>query len=231
MRVRLEGSRGGGWRGRLAHDRVVGASAAGAASVSALGPAMGLRLPAAYDLLDVPAVAGHRVLLQLERLGTPLGPVLAVQTAAGECSGQIGRPGQSGGRERGDRGHGLLGLGQRGHDFAGTRLRFFVEAGTTASFLADLKDLGWDPADTDIRTIGVVLAAETPLPPASSPRWVRPPETVLDTRPERIATLPPARLLLGALAYACRRAELRRNAYALFAGSRSGGQATADQRW
>jgi hypothetical protein len=89
-----------------------------------------------------------------------------------------------------------------------------VEAGTTASFLADLKDLGWEPDDTDIRTIGVVLASETPLPAAGSPRWVRPPET------ERAVVLPPARLLLGALAHACRRAEPRRT-YALFAGSRS----------
>ncbi|GAA1977373.1 hypothetical protein [Catenulispora subtropica] len=130
-----------------------------------------LRLPAAYDVLDVPAAAGHRVLLQLERLGTPLGPVLAVLPAG---------PGHE-------------------HEPGGGRLRFFVEAGTTASFLADLKELGWEPTDTDIRTIGMVLASETPLPPAGSPRWVRPPET------ERPLTLPPARLLLGALAYACRR--------------------------
>ena len=136
-------------------------------------PAPALRLPAAYDVLDVPAAAGHRVLLQLERLGTPLGPVLGVQP------------------------------GGPGHEGGGSRLRFLVEAGTTASFLADLKELGWDPADTDVRTIGVVLAAETPLPAAGSPRWVRPPET------ERMVVLPPARLLLGALAYACRHTEGR----------------------
>ncbi|ACU76825.1 conserved hypothetical protein [Catenulispora acidiphila DSM 44928] len=165
-------------------------------------PAPALRLPAAYDLLDVPAAAGHRVLLQLERLGTPLGPVLTVQPAG------------------------------PGHEpVSGSRLRFFVEAGTTASFLADLKDLGWDPDDTDIRTIGVVLAAETPLPPASSARWVRPPETMAAGTPlgkleapgsqgERLTgVLPPARLLLGALAHACRRAEGRRF---LFAGCRAG---------
>ena len=152
-------------------------------------PCAGSRLPAAYDLLDVPGGAGHRVLLQLERLGTPLGPVLTVQGA--------GR-GLRHGREAGDG--------------TGSRLQFFVEAGTTASFLADLKDLGWDPAETDIRTVGVVLASETPLPAAGSPRWVRPPET------ERMAVLPPARLLLGALAYACRRAEMRRF---LPAGSRA----------
>jgi hypothetical protein len=153
-------------------------------------PTPALRLPAAYDLLDVPAAAGHRVLLQLERLGTPLGPVLTVQPSG------------------------------PGHEPGGSRLRFLVEAGTTASFLADLKDLGWDPDDTDIRTIGVVLAADTPLPAPASPRWVRPPETVLGTQPERPVALPPARLLLGALAYACRRAETRRG-FPLFAGSRS----------
>ena len=155
MRVRLGGS-------RRAHSRPAAA---------------GLRLPAAYDLLDVPAGAGHRVLLQLERLGTPLGPVLTVQAAA---------------------------AGQEGRGGGGSRLRFFVEAGTTAAFLADLKDLGWEPADTDIRTIGVVLAAETPLPAAGSPRWVRPPETFPGTHAERTVVLPPARLLLGSLAHACR---------------------------
>ncbi|MEY9888515.1 hypothetical protein ABIA31_002163 [Catenulispora sp. MAP5-51] len=166
-------------------------------------PAAALRLPAAYDLLDVPAAAGHRVLLQLERLGTPLGPVLTVPA------------------------------GHEGREVAGggSRLRFFVEAGTTASFLADLKELGWDPDGTDIRTVGVVLAAETPLPAAGSARWVRPPETVAEVRVERVerferaergergAMLPPARLLLGALAHGCRRAEARG---VLFAGSRVG---------
>ena len=175
-------------------------------------PAPALRLPAAYDVLDVPAAAGHRVLLQLERLGIPLGPVLAVPS---------GGPGHE--REPG-----------------GGRLRFFVEAGTTASFLADLKELGWDPADTDVRTIGVVLDSETPLPPAGSPRWMRPPDcepapferaqperarpdrtqlertqpdrTQLErAQPDRPMVLPPARLLLGALAYACRRGEPRRD--------------------
>ncbi|MFL6116456.1 MAG: hypothetical protein ACJ786_34625 [Catenulispora sp.] len=159
MRVRLGGPR---------HDR----------------PAPALKLPAAYDVLDVPAAAGHRVLLQLERLGTPLGPVLAVRPSG------------------------------PGHVPGAGRLRFFVEAGTTASFLADLKDLGWEPADTDIRTIGVVLASETPLPPPESPRWMRPPET------GRPAALPPARLLLGSLAYACRRGE-GRSGYRPLAGFRS----------
>jgi hypothetical protein len=168
----------------------------------------GLRLPAAYDLLDVPTRAGHRVLLQLERLGTPLGPVLTVPAAG------------AGHEER---------LEARG---GGSWLRFFVEAGTTASFLADLKDLGWDPADTDIRTIGVVPASEARLPAATSPRWVRPPEIWVgrqlsvgrqgfpETPPERTVVLPPARLLLGALAHACRRAGRQRPS-ALFAGSRS----------
>lgn len=161
-------------------------------------PVPALRLPAAYDVLDVPAAAGHRVLLQLERLGTPLGPVLSVQP------------------------------GGPGHEDGGSRLRFFVEAGTTASFLSDLKELGWDPSDTDIRTIGVVLTSDTPLPAAGSPRWARPPETeqghsgqtqtgqaqLGQAQPGQVplgrpVTLPPARLLLGALAYACRDKEGR----------------------
>ena len=130
--------------------------------VTAPDAAPGLRLPAAYDLLDVPTGAGHRVLLQLERLGTPLGPVLTVQAPG---------VGYEGGR--------LALEAKRAAD----RLRFFVEAGTTASFLADLKDLGWDPADTDIRTIGVVLASETRLPAVTSPRWVRPPEVLAGMQP------------------------------------------------
>ncbi|MBW8805565.1 MAG: hypothetical protein AUG49_24340 [Catenulispora sp. 13_1_20CM_3_70_7] len=160
MRVRLGGT-------RHARDR----------------PAPALKPPAAYDVLDVPASAGHRVLLQLERLGTPLGPVLSVRPSG------------------------------PGHE-PGSRLRFFVEAGTTASFLADLKELGWEPADTDVRTIGVVPASETPLPPPESPRWMRPPET------GRPVVLPPARLLLGALAYACRRGE-GRSGYRPLAGFRA----------
>lgn len=185
MRVRLGGS-----RHAHAHTR------------TAPEAAPGLRLPAAYDLLDVPTGAGHRVLLQLERLGTPLGPVLTVQAAG---SGHEGRVEARGG---------------------GSWLRFFVEAGTTASFLADLKDLGWEPADADIRTIGVVLASETRLPAATSPRWVRPPEIFVgmqalpEAQPQRTVVLPPARLLLGALAHACRQAGRQRSS-TLFAGSRS----------
>ena len=202
MRVRLGGSgesgRGGlGVRGRGPGRGIVGGRGrrpgverGPGAGAGAGGGGAALRLPAAYDVLDVPSDAGHRVLLQLERLGTPLGPVLAVQGAG---RGRL-------------HGHGPEAAG------GGSRLQFFVEAGTTASFLADLKDLGWDPADTDIRTVGVVLAAETSLPAAGSPRWVRAPET------ERTVALPPARLLLGALAYACRRAEMRR---LLLAGSRA----------
>ena len=113
----------------------------------------------AYDLLDAPAAPGHRVLLQLERLGVPLGPVLAVP---------------------------------------GGRLQFFVEAGSTATFPADLAELGWDAAALDIRPVSTVLAADAVLPPPSNPRWVRPPDT------DRASVYPPARLLLGSLAYACR---------------------------
>ena len=184
MRVRLGGS-----RHTRAHTR------------PAIGAAPGFRLPAAYDLLDVPTHAGHRVLLQLERLGTPLGPVLTVQAGGTAHEGRVEARGGA------------------------SRLRFFVEAGTTASFLADLKDLGWEPEDTDIRTIGVVLASETGLPAATSPRWVRPPGIAVGTQtfeaqPERTVALPPARLLLGALAHACRRTG-RQHSSALFAGSRS----------
>ena len=193
MRVRLGSSRHALPRPRAAADSADAAPA--------------LRLPDAYDLLDVPAAAGHRVLLQLERLGTPLGPVLTVQAPGAGYEGRFQARGRSGRREgRGD--------GAGPHEAGGSRLRFFVEAGTTASFLADLKDLGWEPDDTDIRTIGVVRASETSLPAAGSPRWVRPPES------GRAVVLPPARLLLGALAHACRRPEPRR-AHALFAGSRS----------
>jgi hypothetical protein len=117
------------------------------------------RTPRAYDLLDAPAAAGHRVLLQLERLGAPLGPVLAV---------------------------------------SGGRLQFFVEAGSTASFSADLAELGWEPTGLDIRPVSTVIAADAVLPPVGSARWVRPPDA------ERAAAYPPAHLLLGSLAYACR---------------------------
>ena len=205
MRVRLGGRGWGAGRQSRADGfgcaRAGGVGGAGGIDGAGIGGAGGggaggiggggLRLPAAYDVLDVPGGAGHRVLLQLERLGTPLGPVLTAQGA------ERARLHAHGAQRGGVHGREAVGGGE-------SRLQFFVEAGTTASFLADLKDLGWDPADTDIRTIGVVLASETPLPVAGSPRWVRPPE------PERLAVLPPARLLLGALAYACRRAEMRR---------------------
>jgi hypothetical protein len=117
------------------------------------------RTPRAYDLLDAPAGPGHRVLLRLERLGAPLGPVLAVP---------------------------------------GGRLQFFVEAGSTSAFAADVAELGWTSAVLDIRPVSTVVAADAVLPPANSARWVRPPE------PDRAASYPPAHLLLGSLAYACR---------------------------
>jgi hypothetical protein len=117
------------------------------------------RTPRAYDLLDAPAGPGHRVLLQLERLGAPLGPVLAVP---------------------------------------GGRLQFFVEAGSTSTFAADLAELGWDSGGLDIRPVSTIVAADAVLPPVRSARWVRPPDA------ERAAGYPPAHLLLGSLAYACR---------------------------
>jgi hypothetical protein len=127
-------------------------------------PAASYRTPRAYDLLDAPAAAGHRVLLQWERLGFPLGPVLAASEAA-----------PSG------------------------RLQFFVAAGTAASLAADLADLGWTPEELDLRAVSGSVTAEAVLPPADSPRWVRAPEA------GRPGTYPPAQMLLGSLAYACRR--------------------------
>ena len=126
-------------------------------------PPSATRTPDAFDLLDVPAAAGHRVVLQLERLGVPLGPVLTVPAPTGH------------------------------------RLYFFVEAGSTSSVKEDLCELGWDPDGLDLRTVSEAFATETALPPFSSPRWVRTPEA------ERSSALPPAHLLLGSLAYACRR--------------------------
>ena len=117
------------------------------------------RTPRAYDLLDAPAGPGHRVLLQLERLGAPLGPVLSLP---------------------------------------GGRLQFFVEAGSTSSLATDLAELGWEAAALDIRPVSTVIAADAVLPPVDSPRWIRPPNL------ERAAGYPPAHLMLGSLAYACR---------------------------
>lgn len=212
----------------------LGGSSGHAHTPTRAGPAAGLRLPAAYDLLDVPAGAGHRVLLQLERLGAPLGPVLTVPAAGAGYEGRLEGGGEAWGGAEGSAGAGAsaragawvgawvgawagarTGAGARaGTRGGGSRLRFFVEAGTTASFLADLKALGWEPEDTDIRTIGVVPATEAQLPAAASPRWVRAPEAPVEAfpgaQPERTVALPPARLLLGALAHACRRAGQRR---------------------
>lgn len=134
-------------------------------------PAVPYRTPRAYDLLDVPAAAGHRVLLQSERLGFPLGPVLSVPGARGAAVGP----------------------------WSPNRLQFFVAAGSAGSLRADLAELGWTPEELDLRAVSQVVAAEAVLPPAESPRWVRMPET------ERTASYPPAQLLLGSLAYACRR--------------------------
>jgi hypothetical protein len=125
--------------------------------------------PESHDLLDVPAAAGRRVLLQLERIGAPLGPVLSVPGAAGP------------------------------------RLHYFVEAGSTAAFKADLLALGWDPGEVDIHALDAA-AGFVELPPPDSVRWVRAPES------GRSADLPPAHLLLGSLAYACRHPGVRTQA-------------------
>jgi hypothetical protein len=146
-------------RGRLGRAGHAGRSAV---------PVLPYRTPRAYDLLDVPAAAGRRVLLQWERLGVPLGPVLSVPVAA----------------------HGGSGAG---------RLQFFVAAGSAASLGGDLAGLGWAPDELDLRAVSGVVASETVLPPADSPRWMRAPDS------ERAASYPSAHLLLGSLAYACRR--------------------------
>jgi hypothetical protein len=131
--------------------------------------------PGAYDLIDAPAGAGHRVLLRLERLGAPLGPAL---------------------------------LGPTG------RLQFFVQAGSTATFAADLASLGWTAAALDLRAVSTTTTAATPLPPPTSPRWLRPPD------PEPAAGYPPARLLLGSLVYACRHPRTGASAVPTQAGQR-----------
>jgi hypothetical protein len=150
------------------------------------------RTPRAYDLLDAPASAGHRVLLQWERLGFPLGPVLAVPAGLGRLVGLAGR----GGDERS--GSRAFGGPADGGPLAG-RLQFFVAAGTAASLAADLADLGWTPEELDLRALSGAVTADAVLPPADSPRWVRAPET------GRAGSYPPAQMLLGSLAYACRR--------------------------
>ncbi len=149
-------------------------------------PAAPYRTPRAYDLLDTPAAAGHRVLLQGERLGFPLGPVLAVPGVRGAAGGGTAR-GPAGGAAR----PAVL--------WSPNRLQFFVAAGSTGSLRADLAELGWSPEELDLRAVTQVIAAEAVLPPVGSPRWVRAPET------ERAASYPPAQLLLGSVAYACRR--------------------------
>ena len=113
-----------------------------------------------FDVIDAPGGAGHKVLLQLERIGAPLGAVLT----------------------------------------SSNRLYFFVEAGSTAMFRADLAELGWGPQDVDLRALDAAAASAVQLPPLGNARWVRVPEVG-----GRAAPLPPAHLLLGSLAYACRR--------------------------
>ncbi|MER6498288.1 bifunctional DNA primase/polymerase [Streptomyces sp. NPDC001455] len=86
------------------------------------------------------------------------------------------------------------------------RARFFVAPGAAAELPRLLYRMGWDDAGLDLRALGPGRHITAPpsdeggLGPA---RWLRPP--VLDTA----AAPPPARLLLGTLAYSCHRAPLR----------------------
>lgn len=165
-------------------------------------PAVPYRTPRAYDLLDAPASAGHRVLVQWERLGFPLGPVLAVPAVRVEVAGSAGSVGSMGSVGSAGSAGWATPAGRRDRSESPAvpgRLQFFVAAGTAASLAADLADLGWTPEELDLRAVSGVVAAETVLPPPDSRRWVRAPEA------GRAASYPPAQMLLGSLAYACRR--------------------------
>jgi hypothetical protein len=83
------------------------------------------------------------------------------------------------------------------------RAWFFVAPGSTRGLDALLYRLGWDGAELDVRRLGP--GAHVTAPPADHRglgpvRWLRRPDA------ETAAAPPPARLLLGTLAYACHRA-------------------------
>ncbi|WP_329455430.1 bifunctional DNA primase/polymerase [Streptomyces sp. NBC_01497] len=81
------------------------------------------------------------------------------------------------------------------------RAYFFVAPGAAAELPALLYRMGWDDADLDLAGMGEgshVVAPPSPMGTFGPARWLRPPS------PDA-ATAPPARLLLGTLAYICHR--------------------------
>ena len=77
------------------------------------------------------------------------------------------------------------------------RALFLVAPGTAASLPDLLYRTGWDDAALDLGCHGA--GGSVPAPPTTAARWLRPPTAENASRP------PEARLLLGALAYACQR--------------------------
>ncbi|GAA3752506.1 bifunctional DNA primase/polymerase [Streptomyces tremellae] len=81
------------------------------------------------------------------------------------------------------------------------RAYFFVAPGAAAELPTLLYRMGWDDADLDLAGLGAgchVVAPPSPMGTLGPARWLRPPS------PEA-AQVPPARLLLGTLAYICHR--------------------------
>ncbi|WP_030910710.1 bifunctional DNA primase/polymerase [Streptomyces sp. NRRL F-5126] len=115
-----------------------------------------------FDVIDVALGAGVHALARLERMGLPLGPVLATPTG---------------------------------------RAYFFVAPGAAVELPALLYRMGWDDADLDLAGMGPgahIVAPPSSMGALGPVRWLRPPSP--DT-----AAVPPARLLLGTLAYICHR--------------------------
>jgi hypothetical protein len=82
------------------------------------------------------------------------------------------------------------------------RAQFFVAPGAQAQLPYLLYRMGWDDAELDLRCLGLgghVTAPPSGLGGLGPVRWLR--EPTLDCVPR----LPAARLLLGTLAYVCRR--------------------------
>ncbi|MFD6426527.1 bifunctional DNA primase/polymerase [Streptomyces sp. NPDC060198] len=82
------------------------------------------------------------------------------------------------------------------------RAQFFVAPGAAAQLPELLYRMGWDDAPLDLRALGPgthITAPPCDLGGLGPVRWLRPP--ALDTA----AAPPPARLLLGTLAYSCHR--------------------------
>jgi hypothetical protein len=80
---------------------------------------------------------------------------------------------------------------------AGGRAHFFVAPGARAQLPELLYRMGWDDSGLDLRCLG--LGDHVAAPPTEGVSWLRPP--TLDTA----ASPPPARLVLGTLAYATHR--------------------------